>query len=145
MRLPLKTQTISGLSKVFVRHEEILAAYLFGSRIADNAALDSDIDLAVFVKNRHKTSEMEVLKLITGADISIPYNLDISCADLSSPPIFLYQIIKSGVCIYEKKTISMVNLEATIMDIYFDNRHLRNIYHHYLHNSFKEKTYGRRP
>ena len=143
MKKLLDDATITKLRKSFAEKSEILSAYIFGSQVGGFALPKSDLDLAVFVSDREKISEREIGRLLEEAKIDIHLEPDVSCVDLASPPLFLYQIIKNGVCIYEKDSRQRIDLEAKILDIYFDNQYLRNVYHHYLQKSLKERTYGR--
>lgn len=138
----LKKTTIEKLKKAFSKRKEILAVYAFGSRAADFASSQSDLDLAVVVSGRDKISEREIIKFLLKEEIKVPFNLDLSCVDFDSSPLFLYQIIKNGLCIYEKDSLLRGRIEAKILHLYYDNQHMRNIYHYYLQKSFKEGTYG---
>lgn len=133
---------IRKLKKAFLKKREVLAVYIFGSRPARFANLQSDLDMAVFVSDRNKTSEREIIRFLRGKVGKIPFNLDLSCVDFASPPLFLYQIIKNGVCIFEKEPFQRAHLEATILKLYYDNQHLRNIYRYYLQQSLEKGTYG---
>jgi predicted nucleotidyltransferase len=138
----LNKTVIEKLKAVFSQNKEIVAVYLFGSRINGFAKTGSDLDLAIFVTNRNKISERMILKSFVNKDFGIPYEIDLVCADLDSPPILLLQIIKNGVCIYEKNKSQKVDLEAKIMNIYYDNQYMRNIYNYYLEKSLQEGSYG---
>lgn len=138
----LNQSLIQKLKKAFSQQKEVLAVYVFGSRLVDMAYPQSDLDIAVLVSNRKKLSERELLRFLKEKEINIPFSLDLSCVDLESPPLFLFQIIKNGICLYEKNSFQKTNLESFILRLYYDNQHLRNIYRHYLQKSLKEGTYG---
>lgn len=138
----LNDNAISKLAKIFSSKKDILAAYLFGSRIHGSAKDRSDLDFAIIVSNRKKISERDIIRLLDDKGIKIPFDLDLSCVDLSSAPLFLHQIIKNGTCIYARNPKEKADLEAKIMHIYFDNQHLRNIYHSYLDCAMQNNTYG---
>ncbi len=142
MNTVLSESIINSLKKAFSRNGDILAVYLFGSQITGTANKESDLDMAILVNNREKISEREILSFLQNNHISLPFETDLSCVDLASPPIFLFQIIKNGTCIYEKNPLERADLEAKIMNIYYDNRHLRDIYNHYLQQSLAQGTYG---
>lgn len=143
MKQVLDKTIITKLHAIFSKEKKILAVYLFGSQARGVARKESDLDLAFMVSNRNNISEREIIKKIY-QDISLPSNLDVSCVDLSSSPLFLHQIIKNGICIYEKNPYERTHIEATILNIYFDNQHIRNIYQHYLKKSLESGTYGYR-
>lgn len=130
------------LKKVFSQKKDILAVYIFGSRASGLTVASSDLDLAVFLNDRKKISEREIIKFLKEAGVEIPFNLDLVCVDFDSSPLFLYQIIKNGFCLYQRQSFSKTNLEALILKLYYDNQHLRNIYRQYRQQSFQEGTYG---
>ncbi|MDP2860909.1 MAG: nucleotidyltransferase domain-containing protein [bacterium] len=134
--------TIGKFQQVFSQRGEILAVYVFGSRVNGFANSQSDLDMAVFVSDREKISEREILRLLANNGVSTSFSLDLSCVDFDSPPIFLYEIIKNGVCVYEKENDSRATIEGEILDIYYDNQHMRNIYGYYLNESLKKGVYG---
>jgi len=142
MNNPLNKITIKNLKAIFSQNEKILAVYLFGSQVQGFAKTNSDLDMAVFLTNRNEISNQKILNFLMKKNIKIPYEIDLVCVDLSSPPLLLMQIVKNGFCIYKKSQNKKVDLEAKIMNIYFDNQHIRSIYKYYLDKSFKENTYG---
>lgn len=135
-------QLIEKVQKLFERNKAIIAAYFFGSMINEKARADSDLDLAVIVSDRSKCQELDLLPEIS--QISFPAEIDLSVVDLTASPLFLYQIIKNGLCIYEKTKKERFEFEADTLQIYYDTQHMRNIYHTYLNKFIKEDTYGRR-
>lgn len=120
----------------------ILACYLFGSRVSNNADTSSDLDVAIAATSRKFCQELDILPELSR--ISFPAEIDVSVVDLSVSPLFLYQIISKGMCIYEKSKVERVEFESKVQRIYYDTQHMRDIYHLYLEKSFKEDTYGRR-
>lgn len=129
---------------VFRQKKEILAVYLFGSQITGFSSKESDLDLAVLVTDKNKISAKELLKLLLAKNSNLSVNLHLSLIDMETSPIFLYQIVKNGVCVYEKEPYERIKFESRALSLYYDNEHLRNIYHYYLQRSFKEGNYGYR-
>lgn len=88
MKKILKDSFIQKLKKAFLRKKEVLAVYIFGSRATGLANSSSDLDMAVFVSDRQKNSEREMIKFLTKRTGNISFNLDLSLVDFSSPPLF---------------------------------------------------------
>lgn len=138
----LSPQLVEKLQNLLGRNKDVIAAYFFGSMISKKASADSDLDLAIVVSDRTKCQELDLLPGISG--ISFPAELDLSVIDMTSSPLFLYQIIKNGICIYEKTKKERFEFEANTLQIYYDTQYIRDIYHTFLDKSFREDTYGRR-
>jgi predicted nucleotidyltransferase len=115
---------------------------LLGSRIKGYGVKNSDLDMAIFVDDKKKVSLRKISSLFNKKKIDIPYEIDISIVDLSSSPLFLFQIIKDGQCIYSKSPLGKTELELKIMHIFYDTQHIRNIYHQYLSQSVEKGIYG---
>jgi len=76
----------------------IVKAYLFGSYAKGKSHEDSDIDLAIILKNLKDDFEMQVklMKLRRKFDTSIePHPFDEKDFDLTNP--FAYEIMKTGI------------------------------------------------
>ena len=138
----LSPLALNKLKIILGKERIILASYLFGSKINGLGKKDSDLDLAVVVSDRKKYQELDLLPMIS--KISFPADVDLSVVDLSSSPILLFQIIKNGICLYEKSKQERFNFEAQALRVYYDTQYMRDIYHYYLDKSIKEDTYGRR-
>ena len=129
---------------IFRQRKEILVVYLFGSQVSGFVGKESDFDLAVLVSDKNKISARELLRPLLVNNNNVPGNLHLSLINLETSPLFLYQIIKNGVCVYEKEPCERIKFESQVLSLYYDNEHLRNIYHYYLQKSFKEGNYGYR-
>lgn len=115
-------------------NSKILAAYVLGSVVSGKVRVDSDFDLAVVVDSKITTSEDQVYRLVS--KVKFPQDLDLSVVDKTSSPIFLYQIISTGKCVYQRSQIEKVNFESYVLRKYYDTQHIRNIYYSYLKNKF---------
>src|SRR3989344_8700284 len=130
---------IKQISEALKPEPQILAAYVLGSIVIGLERSDSDFDLAVVVNNRHEVRDDHVYDLLQ--KVSFPKNLDLSVVDLAVSPLFLFQIVKTGSCIYKKTQKDMVAFTAAALKNYYDTQHMRNIYYHYLKQKFNGKPY----
>lgn len=138
--MPLDKKAINNLQKVLAKEPDVLAAYLFGSQIAKEAKPNSDLDLAIVVKDRAQKEEFYFLKRLSS--LPLP-NLDLVVVDpKNSSPFLLHQIVKKGLPIYEKSERERVSFQAQAASKFFDTQHFRNIQNFYLEKRLKEDNYG---
>ncbi len=138
----IKQKLQQSIASAFDRRPEILAAYVLGSVVSGKAVKESDFDLAVVVDNNKNLSFEKIYDLISS--ISFPRNLDLSVVDKSSSPLFLFQMISKGKKVYIRNHQETDAFEAFVMHNYYDTQHMRNIYHSYLKEKFKDKNYAYR-
>jgi len=123
----------NNLGKMLLAEENVIAAYVFGSQITGTAGKKSDLDLALVVKNEtmigYGDLYLEINKLFPDMEV------DVRIVSLDSSPLFLFQILKNGICIYKKEESMRINFEVSVMKNYYDGEHLRGIYNHYLKKS----------
>lgn len=122
------------LQQIFGKNPHVVAVYAIGSLISGNTNRESDFDLAVVVDDKRYVSDSDVYNLIQ--DINFPRNLDLSVVDKSSSPLFLFQIIKTGECVYKRSESDRIKFEAFALHNYYDTAHMRNIYYSYLKGKF---------
>ena len=135
-------KVISYIQKALQKEPRILACYIFGSYIKKVHNKESDIDLAVIVKNKKLITENTIYELLK--DVPFPKDLDLSIVDKASSPIFLFQVISSGTRIYTKDKNRADAFEAQVLRYYYDTQHIRNIYNYYLREKFPSKLYAHR-
>jgi len=106
--------------------EYILFAYVFGSFSSGKSF--NDIDVGIFVS--HETSkaqlylELEIEREL-GDILHIPVDVRIIN---STPPSFVYNVLKSGTVIVDNNESLRNDFEALVVKKYFDFKHLRNEY-----------------
>lgn len=129
-----KADFISQLRNAFKKEPQILVAYVFGSYAKETAISESDFDLAVVINYKETNSEKKIYNLIK--EISFPKNLDISVVNRRSSPLFLFEIVSRGQRVYVSDEFAACEFEAFVLNNYYDNSHLRNIYYSYLKDKF---------
>jgi hypothetical protein len=117
----------------------VIAAYIFGSRAQDYAHPHSDIDVALLVEDRQQVSHRNYFRKLAQINLTLASEIDLVIADKNSPPLLLFQIIKTGQLIYQRSHQERAELEARIMLIYYDTQHIRDIYNYYLSKSIEEE------
>ncbi len=130
----LDTTMISQIDTSLSKEPKIKLAYVLGSVISGRAKTDSDFDLAIIVDNASKIDYEYIHTLIS--DINFPKDLDLSVVDKNSSPLFLFQIVSTGQCIYQRSEKEKIAFEAFTLGNYYDTAHLRKIYYSYLKDKF---------
>lgn len=125
---------ISRIQIVLSKEPRIRLAYVLGSAVSGRTKSDSDFDLAVVVDNKDKIDFNHIYSLLS--QIGFPKDLDLSVVDKNSSPLFLYQVISTGECVYQRGDQTKTSFEAFVLRNYYDNAHLRNIYYSYLKSKF---------
>ncbi len=130
-----------ALKSILQNHPSVLAAYLIGSVAEKRERNDSDLDIVLLVDKNFDPHSFGSLYQKINQLIRHP-NLDLRIANLqNTDPLFLFQLLK-GELLFTRDQAEQIQLETRIMKLYYDNQHLRDIFHHYLNQRLKEGTYG---
>lgn len=131
MKLDKKAKNM--LEEIFKKQPLILAVYLYGSRVRGYASKDSDLDMAVVVDNmgdiNYDKFYLEVGKIIKGVE------LDLRISTPKSDPTYLFEVI-GGKYLYQRSKEDRIRFETQVLKIFYDGKHIRDIYHYYLKQSF---------
>lgn len=122
------------IQRVLSQNTEVFGVYALGSFVKGKIHQESDFDLAVVVKNTAKITVSQIYDLLS--DIKFPRDLDLSIVDKSSSPLFLFQAVSKGSCIYFKSEIERIKFETFVAKNYYDTAHLRKIYYFALKEKF---------
>jgi predicted nucleotidyltransferase len=113
---------ITKLQIYFAAQEDVLLAYLFGSRAAGRAAPESDYDFAVLTSQamppeRRYQMASEVARLLSGAPVDL--------VSLRRAPVELaYAVVAEGRRLFERDLATRVEFEADVLSRYGDIVHI---------------------
>lgn len=125
-----KQDKLKGLFKLY---PQIIAVYLYGSQVGGYASKKSDLDVAVVV-NAPQNIDYGDLYLKTSQIIK-GFELDLRVATLKNDPTYLFEVIR-GKCFYQRSERDRINFETMVLRNFYDGKHIRDIYYHYLKQSF---------
>ncbi len=105
---------------------EVILTYLFGSIIRDQGKPDSDIDLAFLVEPQaYKEDPLRACAPahLIAAQLALDFDRETDVIILNFSSIEMcYEIISTGVCIYEREPEVRLEYEAKIRGLYYDFR-----------------------
>lgn len=129
----LDNKQLENMQKIFKKMPQVLAVYLYGSRAGGYASKKSDLDIAVVADEiesiHYNEFYLEVSNLIKG------FELDLRLATLKSDPTYLFEVIR-GKHLYQRTDSDRINFETRVLKNFYDGKHIRDIYFHYLRQSF---------
>ena len=108
------------LREIFKKDENVIVAYLFGSRAKDDAVSGSDFDIALLLSKVPEDQLDYILHLIDKLSQVIGGDrIDLVVLN-KAPPLLKYQVIKHGRVIYSRDNKLRVLFEARAIDEYLD-------------------------
>ena len=114
---------VARLSRV----EGLVAAYLFGSRARGEAAVASDVDVALWLQDAPTT--LDELPLELAADLEQRLGVPVDVVVLNSAPSDLtHRVLRDGILLVERDRSTRIRFEGRARSDYFDLLPLRNAY-----------------
>ena len=115
------------LEQVFIKHSEILSAYLFGSYAKGDESALSDIDLAIFVANPKSFSLTDKLSVHADCCRVLKSNdMDLVVLNQTRNLILLEQIIRKGIIIWNKNSPLFDDFELKTLHLVQDFKYQRH-------------------
>lgn len=130
----IDNKLVTKIHAVLSKEPKIKLAYVLGSVVSGRSVKESDFDLCLVVNDKSKVDYDDIYRLIS--HIQFPKDLDLSVVDKNSSPLFLFQIVSTGKCVFQKSDQEKINFEAFVLKNYYDTAHTRNIYFSYLKEKF---------
>jgi len=74
IKMDKNSKLLTKLARIFSSEKQILAGYLFGSQAQGKATKESDLDIAIFVKNKFYHQRPELVQLIGSRALHLYYD-----------------------------------------------------------------------
>lgn len=117
----VKNNLMDILKEVLEKDENILFAYLYGSYVHKLQHLESDIDVAVYLKHGDMDGYLRKEKELTDNLITMLHTDKIDLQLINTAPFLLqYQIIKEGMLIFVRDLSEKVDFETRVMNRFFE-------------------------
>ncbi|OGC97667.1 hypothetical protein A2634_03020 [Candidatus Amesbacteria bacterium RIFCSPHIGHO2_01_FULL_48_32] len=128
------------------RRHDVIVVYVHGSRVKGYARSDSDTDVAVVVGDKRPLRLNEEIKLIQEVEGTLEAREpDVKVVDIQSDKVFLFNVIRDGVVIYERSLAGRLEFEFRVVRRYYDQKRVREIYSYFLIKQAKDGSFGHRP
>ena len=107
------------------RHKEIVAVYLFGSRAGNTHTQQSDVDIAVLLKN--ETDQFDLLDFIISLERKLELPVDAVILNRAGE-ILKYQVRSRGVLLYESDALFRKEFEVRSRKYFEDFQYIHKRY-----------------
>ncbi len=111
-RSGLSIQTISRLSGIFARHEEVSSVVLYGSRAKGNWRNESDIDLTIHAEGLEWSEFQQIEREID--DLLLPWKIDLSLYDRIENQELREHIERAGKVFFRRGSVQAISLEQRL-------------------------------
>jgi predicted nucleotidyltransferase len=120
---------VEKISEVLKRHRNILFAYVYGSFARKEARKDSDIDVAIFLKNSHTIEKDPMFEVKLALEIEKELRKPVDVRILNDKPlIFINQVMKHGKLLFSRDERERISFETKMLDLYLDFEYLMEEY-----------------
>jgi len=109
------------LQEVFEKNEEVQFAYLYGSVAMRAQTLESDIDVAVYLKPMNINDFVRTEEKLSIALIMRLHNDRVDLRVLNALPFLMqYTVLRDGILIFSQNELERVDFETQVMIRFFD-------------------------
>lgn len=117
------------ISKVLKKHKNILFAYVYGSFARGEERADSDIDVAIFLKNPDIIEKNPKFEVVLALEIEKVLNRPVDVRILNDKSlVFINQVLKHGKLLFSSDEKERINFEIRTIDLYLDFNYLMKEY-----------------
>ena len=120
------------------KNKEIFACYIFGSQVKGVSKKNSDIDIALILKEQEKSEldyHLEIARLFKDKEVDVKV--------LNGAPLFFqFKVFKDGKLIYCSDKREQVEYETQIMSEYFDFKPYLDYYNKCMYLHIEEGSHG---
>lgn len=131
-----KNMIIKEIKDYFAEKDEIIAVYLFGSLSKENYKKDSDIDIALMIKDRENKVEEFDYRLKVINELEKLLNSEVDIIIFSHVNLKMQHQILSGELILANDNRQRVEMEKSSLKRYLDMKYFYEIYEDKLGRGF---------
>lgn len=112
---------VEALKSVISEHEEVIAAYLYGSAVRGGMRADSDIDVGILLADDVAPDYRYVVRMAGEIRSRCRLERDVDLRILNRRPIrFLNQVLRYGELVYVRDEKKRVEFEMGVLREYLD-------------------------
>lgn len=134
-------ELMSKLATFFAGRQEVVAAYLFGSRAEGVARGNSDTDIAVLLDEGVRDTFDYRMKVADELERLVKTPVDLVL--LRDAPLLLqFQILKNGKIVFERDADQRAFYQMKVLGKYYDYRRFFDFHSKFLREAIKERGLG---
>lgn len=140
----MKETIVNRIREYLFSRAEVIVAHIFGSYTAKRFGHESDIDIAVLLRDDIDSKEYGNIKLSIIADLIelLSFNrVDVVILNIA-PPFLSHEIIKKGILLFSKDEARRIQYIANATMHYLDTIHLRKVQDSILHEKIRRGEFG---
>jgi len=110
-----------GIRRVLQNHEEVLAAYIYGSVARGHQRQESDIDLGLLLRDDFVPDALYPARIAEEIATKCVLRQELGVRTLNGMPLtFLHQVLKHRVLVFTRDDRRRVEFETCVYDMYLD-------------------------
>ncbi|HAM50810.1 MAG TPA: hypothetical protein DCP92_09015 [Nitrospiraceae bacterium] len=140
----MKNPNTAKASDCLFQRNDVIAAYLFGSRVSGKAGTTSDVDIAVLLDDGVPSGDYGFIRLeITTRLIELLSfdGVDVTILNVA-PPLLSHEVLKRGMVLFSKDERKRIEYTAKATMRYLDTHYLRRVQDRILHDKIKRGDFG---
>ncbi len=139
------TELARRIAHVLRDHDDVLAAYLFGSRASERHRPDSDVDVAVIFSAATPDEARFQLRCMLGGRIAAASGVDSAhVIDLeNAPPLLAHEVLHGGRLLFSRDEDRRVRIVARQVMRYIDTAPMRRVLDEATFRRLREGSFGR--
>lgn len=135
---------VMALTEYLATQQDVMAAYLFGSRATGRARAESDVDVALLLNEEDSFARFERrLQLMVEVSDVCGREADVIVLN-DAPPLLQHQVLKHGRLLYERDRRARIEFEVQAGKVYADLEPMRRFFRQALSREIKEVGLGGR-
>lgn len=115
------------LTTTLEKRDDVVAAYLFGSRGRGDAGPRSDVDVAVLLRRAPRTFEEHPLELAGELEQALGVPVDVVVLN-DAPSDLVHRVLRDGVLLLDRDRSARIAFEVRSRNDYFDMEPIRRAY-----------------
>lgn len=109
------------IQRILDNHEEVIAAYIYGSVARGRQREDSDIDLGLLLRDDFMPNALYPARVAEEIAKDCGLRQEVDVRTLNEMPLtFLHQVLKHGVLVFTRDDLRRVEFETRVYDMYLD-------------------------
>ncbi|MDI6793902.1 MAG: nucleotidyltransferase domain-containing protein [bacterium] len=141
-KIQSKNELVAALRGYFAAQPDVIVVYLFGSQVTGRTQADSDVDVAVLLKEEDDFIRFE-RRLRLGNELEKIVGQPVDLIVLNdAPSLLVHQALKEGDLVFGRDREAQIEFEVRAGQMYADLKPMRRFFQQALFQEIKEVGLG---